>query len=460
MRTFRLSVSILLLCITIGRSLAQTIDCPVLENAAFAEARAWCNAFNTGQACYGNSPVEARILEPNMPFVQPGQIARLSAMTNMTTYALPNQYGVALSQSQPYPLDTWKASNAAMIVFGETTLINQGREYEDLNLLSLAVTEVGVANIRSRPNKESSSIGAVRKDQTIKATGRLADNSWLRIQLPTGRAGWISSSVLTTDFNGLPIVSADDPAPAPYYRPFTAFTLITRLDDSRCTTGPASGVLIQTPRADPAAPDMRYKVRVNGTAIEFEGTVFLQSAPSQDLRISLLEGQGTVTAMEQSVDLREGQRVIVRLGALKNDTIAPATPPQPAAAYNYAPLLPLPMRLLPREAYVAFDIKTALIRPKPENGESPLGRVLVADPCQIGVAADGVNVRAGAGREFAVRAVLNFRESATPITRALGTDGVVWWQLSQDVWVSGETVVTGGDCAAVPLIDAVRPRLP
>ena len=347
-----------------------------------------------------------------------------------------------------------------MVTFGEVALINQGHEYEDLSLLSLAVTEVGVANVRSRPDRDASSIGAVRKDQTIKATGRTEDNSWLRIQMPTGRTGWVSSTLLKTDFNGLPVVTMEDTPPLPFYRPFTAFTLITPLDDARCNTAPSSGVLIQTGRADPATPDQRYKLYVNGVQIAMEGTVFLQGAPSQELRLSVVEGNATVSAMDESMDAREGERIIVRLGPLDKDMIEPTSAPLAPTAYDYTKLLPLPMNLLPREAYVGFDVKTALISPRPENGESPLGRVLVTDQCQIGVAADGVNVRAGAGREFPIRAVLNFRESATPIARALGTDGAVWWRLSQDVWVSGETVVTGGDCAAVPLIDAPRPRLP
>src|SRR5215207_1089581 len=207
MRRLQFGVSTLLICLTIGHALAQTIDCPVLENAAFSEARTWCNAINSGQACYGNTPVESRIIEPNMPFQQPGQIARLSAMTNMMTHALPNQYGVVISQIQPYPADSWASATATMVTFGETALINQGREYEDLNLLSLAVTEVGVANVRSGPSKDASSISAVRKDQTIKATGRTADNSWLRIQMPEGRTGWVSSTLLKTDFNGLAVVT-------------------------------------------------------------------------------------------------------------------------------------------------------------------------------------------------------------------------------------------------------------
>lgn len=459
MRLLQYGASALLLCVAVGSTLAQTIDCPILENAALSEARAWCNGLSSGQTCYGNAPVESRIIEPNIPFQQPGQIARLSAVTHLATHALANQYGVVISQIQPYPADSWESTTATMITFGEVALINQGREYEELNLLSLAVTEVGVANVRNRPNRDATSIGAVRKDQTIKATGRTEDNSWLRIQLPEGRTGWVSSTLLKTDFTGLPVVTMDDDSPMPFYRPFTAFTLITPLDDARCNQGPSSGILIQTGRADPATPDQRYKLFVNGVEIAMEGTIFLQGAPSQELRVSVLEGSATVSALEESMDAAEGERVIVRLGPLENDTLSPTSAPLAPVDYDYTKLLPLPMNLLPRVAYIGFDVKSALIRPRPENGESPLGRVLVADPCQIAVAADGVNVRAGAGREFPIRAVLNFRESATPIARALGTDGAVWWQLSQDVWVSGETVVTGGDCAAVPLIDAPRPRL-
>lgn len=460
MRILHYGISILLLSLAIGQVLAQTIDCPTLENAAFSEAKAWCNALNSGQSCYGNAPVEAQITLPNMPYQQPGQIARLSAVSSLTTHSLPNQYGVAISQVELYPLDSWESTSATMITFGEVALTNLGREFDDLNLLSLVVTEVGAANVHSRPNKDSSNVGAVRKDETIKATGRLENNSWLRVQLPSGRSGWVSSSVLKTDFTGLPVVTEDNPVPDPYYRPFAAFTLSGRLDDARCPQAAPSGVLIQTGRAPVDTPDLRYKLLVNGVQIAVEGTVFLQGAPSQDLRISILEGSATVTAQDTSVDAAEGQQVIVRMGPLENNTIAPATAPLAPTPYNYNRLLPLPMTLLPRVAYVGFDVKAALIRPRPTNGESPLARVLVTDACQLGVAADGVNVRAGAGREFPVRAVVNFRESATPIAKAIGTDGGTWWQLSQDVWIFGETVVTGGDCSKVPLIDAPLPRLP
>lgn len=127
-----------------------------------------------------------------------------------------------------------------------------------------------------------------------------------------------------------------------------AFYLRSGVGDSACAEAPNSGILVQTPEgvADIA-------LNVNGVDIALGSTAFLQAQSPEDetlgeLRISLLEGNSTVSANDGSQALLPGEWLTV---AYDEDFMPVGEPnePEPEDADN---IMSLPITLLERQ----FDL--------------------------------------------------------------------------------------------------------
>lgn len=433
-------------------TLAQAGDCPTLEQAAFAESRAWCLGIAAGEVCYGNPGVLLTGRGNTSPaFRAPGDKLGAVEVGNLNTQMGENQYGVVLALIEAYQVNSWQTGEITLALFGENQLINLGTEDDSAPVQTIEITEVDAVNIRNAPGIASAVISSIYRGDLIKATGRLADDSWVRVQLPGGETGWLSTSAFDASLRGLPIVTVEDAAPEPFDLPLTVFSFVSGVGDARCENAPDSGLLLQTPDTD-----TEYRLTVNGVEVLLSGTAFLQAQPEMGLVIYLLEGAARVLALDTEWIVRPGFQVTTPL--INGESgLMPAAPPIVPERYDYERLFMLPLSLLPRLAYVNFDL-AAIIRPAPADGSSPLGAVLVTDPCTLTVGADGVNLRTGPGTDFALRGSMNFRQSARVIGRTIGTDGNPWWQLAPGVWISSIVSVTGGDCAAVPVIEP--PSLP
>lgn len=439
---------LLLLSVTV---MAQAIECPTLEKAALAETGLWCTAVEQGQLCYGNSSVQVQFRSATSDFNAPGNRVLLADISSIQTSTAENLWGAAFAEVAAYPGDSWTPAPAAMIIMGNTTVTDAGTESTAPNVITLEITDVSGANVRAGPFTDAGIVGSVHKGDLVKVTGRLTDGSWVRIQTPKGVSGWVSNMTITADVSGVPVAKRDEPPPEMFLRPFAAFNLESGMNDARCAGAPESGVLVQSPDLTP------YRFRVNGVLIELAGTMFLQAQPDTFFMIYVLEGEADASIGSARVTIEQGFQSVVMMTQGENGTPLASGAPGKPSAYDHTRLLPLPTHLLPRPAYVVFDLRK-LIKARPTDGSSPLAGVLVTDPCVITVGADDVNLRSGAGTDFPIRAVINTRESALPVGRAVGTDGNNWWQLSQDVWISGTVTITGGNCAAVPIVEA--PLLP
>jgi hypothetical protein len=218
---------------------------------------------------------------------------------------------------------------------------------------------------------------------------------------------------------------------------------VTAADDARCVGAPESGLLLQTETGQTG------RLRVKGLEITLAGTIFLQTPPEQLLTVYVIEGEAAVAG---SI-VQSGYQISF---PIQTDTAIAVTPL--ISAYDFARLAALPTEILPRYTYIGIDLAT-LITPAPAGTGSPIANVLVTDRCVITTGPGGSNLRGGPGAEFPVRGVLAMRETAYPISRTMGTDGQVWWELAQNLWVSGVTTVSGGDCVAVPQAERI-PALP
>lgn len=401
--------------------IAQADTCPTLERAAVAEARVWCGETPSGEACYGNSPVAADA-EGFQAVGDRVSLRDVSAITTRTD-AEANLYGVSLLRTAAYPAESWTAQALTMILLGEVMLTEIATDAP--HQVSSVTAPQGV-NVRALPTEEGRIITPLFDGEKVMLTGRLADESWLQLLLPDGQTGWIVAQAIAEVPADLPFVAADSSAPDAIYEPFADFDLTTATADARCAEAWESGLLLQT------SGEEALRLRVNGEPFLLNGTVFLQADQNGETRVHIIAGGVQV----QDVAISEGYGFSLPL----------ADDPQP---YEFARFAFLPTEILPQYVYIGLDLQT-IITPAPQEDRSPITDVLATERCIITTGPGGANLRGGPGTEFPIRGVLGFRETAYPIGRTMGSDGAIWWELAQNVWISGATTVTGGDCVAVP----------
>lgn len=413
-------------------------NCPTLEQAAVGETRAWCVDVSSGEACYGNSIVSAQFASfapDNVSFSAPGDTVTLTDITALSTAIDENLYGVVLINTVTYPVDSWQAQNTTLVLLGDTTLANTGQEGVTVSTITATITASEGANVRTGTTTEFRVLTSLLQGETVKITGRLDDGSWLRVQLPDGRTGWLITTAIDDNLPQLPVVDTDSPQPELLYAPYTSFSLQTATGDNRCGQAWESGVLLQSPQENPV------RMLVNDRFFLLSGTVFLQASLDTVFDIFVIEGFVVV----EDIQVGEGYQAIISTEIDDAGNVLPTI----VSTYDFARMADLPTEILPRYTYIGIDLST-LITPAPTINRSPIIDTLATDSCVLTTGEGGANLRGGPGSEFSIRGVLAFRETAHPIGRATGSDGGIWWELAQNVWVSAVVVVTGGDCAAVP----------
>ena len=73
-----------------------------------------------------------------------------------------------------------------------------------------AIVRNEVINIRTQPGEGAPILTSVAINTPLVITGRLADNSWIQVQIPDGREGWVLAALLeiNIDLNTVPVINA------------------------------------------------------------------------------------------------------------------------------------------------------------------------------------------------------------------------------------------------------------
>jgi len=426
-------------------------NCPFLEQEALTNTRNACFDLAPGEICFGSDTLSILQASENIgDLSQLGDRARLTDIQTWNVSSEDNTWGVASLNIQSYEENSWNPGEVTMLVFGNVQINSLGNENVTISTQDIAIDSPQGANIRVEPDTEYRVIQPVMQNDFVKATGRLSDASWIRVQLPDGQTGWVTSSASFADIDALPVTTANQPPPEKITLPMQVFELQSGIDDSRCSGAPPSGVLLQTTEGITSPP-----LIINGVTIRFSGTVFLQAQPLGVMLINMLEGEANVTAMGTTQFVPAAHFVDVSLGFDESNRLIPMDAPSLRQPYRYEDLLSVPVEYLPRTLYIALDLST-IITPRPATGGSPLDGMLVDALCTITVGPGGVNLRAGPGTNYPIQGVMDFRESAKPIGRTMMSDGG-WWKLAEHVWLRVDTTVTGGDCFAIPSLDPPPP---
>lgn len=193
--------------------------------------------------------------------------------------------------------------------------------------------------------------------------------------------------------------------------PMQAFRMTTGIGRSRCAGVPQDGVLVQSPA------DIEVNFQVNGVDIQMGSTLFLTQVDDNPstLRVTVIEGQATVTANGQSQAVEAGFSVDVA------DSSAP-TETSPIDAESVADV---PVDLLPEAVAIPFT--------------------LIASEATVAWVDSGIPVEAGQ----------TYQISATGQTN-------LWPQCSEfcqdnDEYACADlcTAIAGGPAGTVPVTDVV-----
>ena len=126
--------------------------------------------------------------------------------------------------------------------------------------------------------------------------------------------------------------------------PLQAFFLKSGLNDAPCEQAPSSGILIQTPEGQG-----KIELTVDDVEITLGSSAYFQAQPDGELVVSVVEGEGTVTADGVTVTVPAGSRARVPLDANLSAAAAPVGP----EPYDETALVALPLSLLPETITIA-----------------------------------------------------------------------------------------------------------
>lgn len=452
-----LSAALILTCSPVH---AQT-DAPntcltTIQNSVSATVSA-CAGQAANTACYGGGRLALESRAESVSFTEPGQTLSLADLEYLALngYDDPNTgYGVTmLTPSADLPTGT-----LTLAAFGDVALRNLSDAPADFVARPVTVTWRTGANVRTAPKAEAALVSIVEFGRTLTAVGRTEDGTWLLVLLNDDEGqlanGWIASDlvrgVVDFDYDLLRVTTGTTEDILSIYTPmqdFTAFNAV--LDDAPCVAAPDSGLLIQTPDLAQMA-----SLRVNGVLFQFAGTVYIQAALETDqetgegeMRLSVLEGEAVIPSAGDAL-VSVGQMLTITLDAEGQPLLTGTLTPE---EYVYFQARTLPLSLLPREIELPFTL-AGLVTPF-EPGTGYLTSVPADAACVIGWIVD-VNLRAGPGTNYPLRQGAAANQSARPDARAVGSDGQVWWRLAEGVWLLANNTVFGGNCGALPFVDA------
>lgn len=365
--TLKLAFLLVIFCFTtISAAVAQDATCAPLVEQALNTVEDGCAAAGRNEACYGYVDLTATAREgaSGFNFTQAGDLANVADVQSIRLSALnveANTWGIALMRLQANLPDTLPGQNVTFLLFGDVEIENAVETGEAL--ATIDVTSGGGINVRTGPSTNYAVAGSLATGETVIANGRNADSSWLRIQIPDSDSlGWVSAPLVTTegDIESLSVVEAgDEEVP---FTPMQAFYFTTSITGTNCEDAPADGILIQTPEGVGS-----INLRANDVDIQLGSTAFLQAQPSDEMIVSVIEGQGEVSADGVSVTVPAGSQVTIPM----TEDLQPAGAPSEPMPYEAEALQTLPVEVLPREIEIAEPISEEDLAAADDGGDAP-----------------------------------------------------------------------------------------
>jgi hypothetical protein len=348
-------------------ALLQAQICPEIVRTAVALTETVCSETSRDQACYGHNLVQINAQfgsDSDLPqFTAPGDRVPLSDIQSIELSAMDAEqglWGVSLMRLRAAAGQESVRGNITLLAFGDVFIQNAA---EDTPTLELSLTNSTDLPIHVLPTADSSVLNTLSESESILATGRLDDDSWVRVQLDSGVTGWLARESLPprVSLETLDIVEAD----SRYYEPMQAIFFRSNDSGRTCADIPDSGLLIQT-----AEGVGQVRMTINGVDIDIGSTAYVQAQPNQGMTVSLLEGHASLTAHGMTQELVPGTHASVAL----DENLNPLTVPGLAVANDPETIDDLPLELLDRPVDPEAEIAALQAQSDANNGNH-LGQI-------------------------------------------------------------------------------------
>lgn len=331
-------------------AVAQEPTCSAIIETAWTAIEDLCAGTGRQQACYGH---EAITFQPQPGFnaalfEQPGDIIDLMTIQSLRFSALDlatGQWGVAQMRLQA-DIPVANGENVTMLVFGNVDIQNA---VPAPTPVAVNVTVANTINIRLTPTTGAPIVATLAPGTTVTARARLADSSWLQIEVPeTGEVGWVYAALVSApadELAGLNVATSS----APYYGPMQAFYFSSGTESPVCDEMPPDGLLIQTPEGV-----AEVSLLINEVNIQIGSTAFLTAESGESMAIRVVEGKVTAQTAEGRSTAIAGTQISIPL----DDNLSPTAPPTMPTAYETNVVARLPVTQLERPIDIAapFDI--------------------------------------------------------------------------------------------------------
>lgn len=334
---------ILLLLVSALSGAAQDVENEGIFQTALALTAQNCSGLRRNEACYGHALLTAAPYPgvKDFQFDREGDIVRLTDMQSIKLSGLnadTGTWGVALFHLRAN-LPSSQPENVTMVAFGDVELTNAVKVPTHARVQARTRENV---NVRYYPSLEARVIGTLQTNQTVMALERVADSSWLRVQLPdSDETGWVFAELmnLIDDVSTLNISES----PTTYYEPMQAFYFRSGSDEPEMNTVPQSGLLIQTPEGVG-----EVQLLINEINIQLGSTVFFQADANGVMTISTIEGHADIIVNGVAQTAFDGTSVTVPL----NNNLEPSGTPALPQPYNENEMKRLPLDTLKRRVSV------------------------------------------------------------------------------------------------------------
>jgi hypothetical protein len=342
-----ISLSSCVINVPSSQNVASAEDsCSTIVTAALEVTDQLCSATSINQACYGHAHLDAAP-QPGFEsfrFDRAGDRIDVTGLQSLRLSAMDvtaGVWGVALMHVQANLPGAIPAQNVTFLLFGDVEIDNW---VTGIVPLEVSVAASGNVNIRQEPALDSFVMGTLASGQSVTARGRLADSSWLYVELPdslseASSTGWVygPSMFSAADIETLKVV---DPQTA-HFGPMQAFYLQTGENDSTtCATAPDNGLMIQTSEGV-----AEVNLWINEVKIRLGSTAFITAQRNGQMTISMLEGTSHVEAAGVEYTTSAGSELTIPM----NQNLAPAAPPNPPAPITDTGISNLPVDILDRE---------------------------------------------------------------------------------------------------------------
>jgi hypothetical protein len=322
---------------------AQDIGTEGIFQTALATTTKNCEGLRRNEACYGHALLTAApypgVEEFN--FDNEGDRVSLAATQSIKLSGLDAEtgtWGVVLMHLRAN-LPSSRPENVTLVAFGDVELTNA---VKPSTYARIQVRTRENVNVRYYPSLQARVIGTLESDQVVTAVERVADSSWLRVQMPNSdETGWVFTELMTI-IDDVEILNISE-FPLDYYEPMQAFYFRSGSDNPDFTAVPESGLLIQTPEGVG-----EVQLLINEINIQLGSTVFFQAQPDGVMAISTLEGHADVSVGGEEQTAFGGTTVTVPV----DENLAPKGPPSAPKPYDEDKMKRLPLDSLERKVVV------------------------------------------------------------------------------------------------------------